>query len=130
MDIEQIAHVLSQINMHMGTTPYPYSYAQRCVLASYLCAKKHASAALHSRDFLADYAQVPTPSAEADKAHERARKFEQQILFGNGEDPITGVPLGQFSYLREVVAALRKLSSTRARDLYLERHYELVGGAA
>ncbi len=128
MDIDKLAHILSQCNMYGGDTPYPYSTAQAAVFRSYLAPKKLALTVLHSLDDMAGTLGPETtgPSEAVDAA---AWKFERQILQGDHEAVIGGLPLGQYSYLREVVHALRQLHPKRARDLFIERHYELAGGA-
>ena len=120
MDIEQIAHVLSQNNMLGGRTPYPYSAAQAAVFRSMLATRKAAFIELHSLDRVATEGYAPV------RFDTPACAFERQILLGDADAKIAGLPLGQYAHVREVVYALRQLHPRRARDLYLERHYALV----
>lgn len=127
MDIEQIAHVLSQNNMLGGHTPYPYSAAQAAVFRSMLTSRKCAYEVLHSLDGLAGTRPCTDAfTAEQFASNARADAFERQILLGDAESKIAHLPLGQYAHLREVVYALRQLHPRRARDMYLERHYALV----
>lgn len=125
-NVEHIAHVLSQNNMLGGRTPYPYSAAQAAVFRSMLATKRGAYETLHYLDALVE---APVFAERAGReTHKQAERFERQILLGDHDAVITGLSLGQYAHLREVVYALRQLHPRRARDLYLERHYALVGG--
>lgn len=122
MDIEEIAHVLSQNNMLGGRTPYPYSAAQAAVFRSMLATRKGAFEELHMLDGHAD----PEVWLRHTEIGARASAFERSILLGDPEAKIATLPRGQYTHIREIVYALRQLHPRRARDLYLERHYALV----
>lgn len=153
IDIEDIAHVLSQCNRFAGRTPYPYSVAQHAVLVSYLTSKKHAYEGLHHDDteaFVGDVISTFKTESQRDvealvrarlapvlglelfepaavkDADLRALKFEQSIIQGRGDVAIAKLSLGQLDYIRDVVAMLRPMHPRRAAAAYLERHEELA----
>ena len=121
MNIDEVAHVLSQNNMYGGRTPYPYSAAQGAVLRSWLCTSVQAFDALHMLDGTATGVMF----AHHGELSGRAIAFELQLVCGRGDVPIANLDRGQLTHLREVIELVRRMHPRVARDAYLERHYDL-----
>ncbi len=154
VDISDIAQTLSHCNRFAGRTPYPYSVAQHAVLVSYLTSRKHAYEGLHHDDteaFVGDVISTfktdtqreleqrvrlrlvpvlgldPVEPPAVKDADLRALRLEQSLLQLRGDVKVSGMALGQLRHLRDVIELVRPMHHKRAAELYLARHWELLG---
>ena len=150
--VEDVAETLSKINRFNGRTPYPYSVAQHAVLTSHLTAPVWAFEALHHDDTEAYLGDVIGPVKRllplVGRIEKRIRRRAIAPAFGLcAHEPVSvkdadyaalrieqvclqsrGVPIPPLhTPLSKVKDMLRPLHWRKARDLYLERHWELYG---
>lgn len=155
--VEDVADVLSKICRFGGRAAYPYSVAQHAVIVSYLCPEELAFEGLHHDDVEAytGYGDALGPSKTDDQraleqlirsqavapafglalfepglikeADQAALGFEQ-LLVQKREDlhafSVPSWPARGALWLKDMIGPWHW---TKARDCYLERHWELYG---
>lgn len=155
--VEDTAATLAKICRFAGRTEYPYSVAQHAVLVSYLCPEELAFEGLHHDDCEAytGYGDALGPSKTEDqraleqwlranvvgpayglatfepaevKAYDLAALAYEQLWVQRRQDMnaynVPPMPARGALWLKD---ALGPWHWTKARDAYLERHWELYG---
>lgn len=151
--VEKIASTLAKINRYCGRTPYPYSVAQHAVFVSHLLPENLAFEGLHHDDteaYLGDiispvkrllplfgkvenrlrkraiapaFGLTPAEAPEVKAMDYAAFKMEEVFVLGRRDLPFPAKVI-EWPRVKEMVAPWHW---TKARDMFLERHFELYG---